>query len=197
MKVICDNCKAKLNIPDHKIPKDKTTTLNCPKCKEKIKIPVMKQSKPTSDFALENKFNSLALVCIGDKDLQKKVYSITKRMGFNTQAETTTQQALKKLQYHIYPLVIIDEAFDNSKGLKGIIDKLNSVDMSLRRKICLVLITRQFKTNDNMSALHSSVNSIINQDDATHLENLLPEVLKEHKDFYTIYNASLKLIGRG
>ena len=196
MNVICDNCKTKLTIPDNKVPQNRDSTFKCPKCKEKIRISAMKSEEQDFDFSIENKLNALALVCIGDNDLQKKVHSVVKNIGFNATVVDTSKEALKKLEYHIYPLILLDEAFDQNRGVTRILDKLNAIDMSLRRKICLVLMSRQFNTNDNMSALHTSVNCIINVDDEVHLTNLLPKVLKDHENLYTIYNASMSLTGQ-
>ncbi len=196
MNVICDNCKTKLTIPDNKVPQNRDSTFKCPKCKEKIKISAMKPEEQDLNLSLENKLNALALVCIGDNDLQKKVHSVVKNIGFNAKVVDTSKEALKKLEYHIYPLILLDEAFDQNRGVTRILDKLNAIDMSLRRKICLVLMSRQFNTNDNMSALHTSVNCIINVDDEAYLTNFLPKVLKDHKNLYTIYNASMNLTGQ-
>ena len=38
MEVTCEQCKARFNIPDDKVPKDKVIKLNCPKCKGKISL---------------------------------------------------------------------------------------------------------------------------------------------------------------
>ncbi|MCK5162903.1 MAG: zinc-ribbon domain-containing protein [Desulfobacula sp.] len=201
MNVTCPNCKTKLNIPDHKIPKDKDTTFKCPKCKEKVHVPAVKKQKPVKEkpgqilnLSLEERLN--ALVCIEDQDLKGKVYSVIKQMGFNAEAVTNTKAALNKMEYHIYHLVIIDEAFDQKKGVLDIISRMNTIDMSLRRRICLVLVSSKFKTNDNMATLHSSVNGIIHPDDITHLEAFLSQVLSEHKNFYMVYNESLKKSGK-
>lgn len=137
-----------------------------------------------------------ALVCIDGDDLKKKVYSIIKQMGFKVEAVTNTKAALKKLEYHIYHLVIIDDAFDQNKGLSGILDRMNTIDMSLRRRICLVWVSNKFNTSDNMAALHSSVNHIIHQDDIINLKTFLSRALVEHKNFYTVYNDSLKQAGK-
>ncbi|MCK5350446.1 MAG: hypothetical protein KAJ25_13705 [Desulfobacula sp.] len=137
-----------------------------------------------------------ALVCIDGDELRKKVYSLVKQMGLNAEAVADTKAALKKLEYHIYHLVIMDDAFDQNKGFSGILDRMNTMDMSLRRRICLIWVSNKFNTNDNMAALHSSVNAIIHQDDIIHLEPFLSRALMEHKNFYTVYNESLKLAGK-
>jgi len=194
MNVICHNCKTKLNIPDHKIPEDKDTTLKCPKCKEKIHIPAVKQQKQVFHSSFDEQLN--ALICIDRDDVKKKVYSIVKQMGLKVEAVPNIKAALKKFEYHIYHLVIIDDAFDQNKGVSGIIDRLNTIDMSLRRRICLIWISNKFNTNDNMAALHSSVNYIIHLEDIHHMEAFLSRALMEHKNLYTVYSDSLKLSGK-
>lgn len=201
MNVICRNCKTKLTIPDHKIPDGKDTIVKCPKCKGKIHVPGVKQQKSFKEkerqvfhSPFDEQLN--ALVCIDSDDLKKKVYSLVKQMGMNATAVANTKAALKKFEYHIYHLVIIDDAFDRNKGVFGIIDRMNTIDMSLRRRICLVWISNKFTTNDNMAALHSSVNYIIHSEDILHLESFLSGALMEHKNLYTVYSDSLKLAGK-
>ncbi|WP_299978527.1 zinc-ribbon domain-containing protein [Desulfobacula sp.] len=194
MNVTCHNCKTKLNIPDYKISKDKESVFKCPKCKEKVHVPAVKQQKQISNLSFDERLN--ALVCIDGDDLKRKVYSLIKQMGLNAETAANTKAALKRLEYHIYHLVIIDDAFDQNKGFSGILNRMNTIDMSLRRRICLIWVSNKFNTNDNMAALHSSVDTIIHQDDIIHLEAFLSRALMEHKNFYTVYNDSLKQAGK-
>ncbi len=138
-----------------------------------------------------------ALICIGSNDLEKKMISAVKHIGLNTEVATNTKEALKKFEYHLYHLVIIDDEFDSNKGLAGITDRMNNMDMSLRRRICLVWISNKFKTSDNFASLHFSVNAILNQSDISHIEPFLSRTLLEHKRFYTVYNESLKTANKG
>ena len=201
MNVTCQNCKIKLNIPDNKIPKNKESVFKCPKCKEKI--PVSAPGMSQNDLVKEKKSPSLsfedrrnALVCIGDDDLKKKIYSTIEQMGFSVEIVNTTNAALKKMDYYIYHLVIMDKTFDKNKRITGLIEMINGIDMYLRRRMCLVFVSDEFKTNDDMAALHASVNTVIQLDDINHLDAFLSETLMEHKNFYKVYNESLKMAGR-
>lgn len=192
MNVTCQHCRTKLNIPDNKIPSDKDTTFKCPKCKEKILIPAVKPKKIHGP-GLEDRLD--ALVCIDDHDM-KQAHSVIEQLGFNLETAVDTKAALNKMEYHLYHLLIIDEAFDQNRGLSGIIDYMNAIDMSVRRRICIVLVSSRFNTNDNMAALHSSVNNIILREDSLHLEAFLSKALQDHKNFYTVYSESLKQAGK-
>jgi len=138
-----------------------------------------------------------ALICIGSNDLEKKMISAVKQVGLNAEVVANTKEALKRFEYHLYNLVIIDDAFDQNKGIAGIIDRMNTMDMFLRRRICLVWISNKFKTNDNFASLNFSVNAIFNQGDISHIEPFLSRTLLDHKRFYTVFNESLKIAQKG
>ncbi|MCF6246739.1 MAG: zinc-ribbon domain-containing protein [Desulfobacula sp.] len=208
MNVICRHCNTKLVIPDHKVPDHKDATLKCPRCKGSIlihpeKMPEAPYERVAQEKKEQQKRSSLsfedrqrALICIDSDELTKKAQPLLRQMGFNIEIVKDIRTALEKMEYHIYNLVLIDDGFDQQKGLAGIIGRMNTMDMSLRRRICLVLISQKFKTNDNMAALHTSVNSIIRGEDIVHLDAFLLRVLAEHKQFYTVYNESLKQAGK-
>ncbi len=198
MNLTCQHCNTKLSIPDHKLPKDKEATLKCPKCKEKINIgstpsSIDIQNKPQK-ASFEDRLN--ALVCVGKEDLKKKVYSTIRQMGIDATIVLDAKTAMNKMEYHIYHLIIIDDSFDQGNGAKNVIARLNNIDMSLRRRICLVKISDDINTSDNMTALHTSVNAIIHLNDIIHIEAFLTKILSEHKNVYTVYNESLKLAGK-
>lgn len=201
MNIICQQCQAKLTIPDHKLPAKKDATLKCPKCQGKIKIQPAKdlsgfneQRNPAGPAAFQDRQS--ALLCIDSDTIQSQVQPLLRQMGFNIEIVQDTRKALDKMEYHVYQLVLIEDGFDQHQGLSSIIDKMNNLDMSLRRRICLVLISSRFKTNDDMAAMHNSVNSIIRQEDVVHLDAFLLKVLAEHRQFYTVYNDSLRQAGK-
>lgn len=201
MNITCSQCKTKLNIPDHKIPKDKDASIACPKCKAKITIPAAKPAQPPAEhtppasrLSFEDRLN--ALVCVGPPEYQKKLYQSLSRMGFDVRVVNDHKTAISKMEYHIYHLVVLDETFEQYQGTAKILDKMNTIDMSLRRRICLVLLSSGFGTNDNMASLHASVNNILHTNDIAHIESFITRSLAEHKNLYTVYNESLKQAGK-
>lgn len=51
MEITCEHCKAKLNIPDGKIPRDQVVKINCPKCKNRITLDHREAESPASSPA--------------------------------------------------------------------------------------------------------------------------------------------------
>ena len=207
MNITCPHCQAKLNVPDEKIPRDRDSFLKCPKCSEKITVPASRPRTDQQPFdSLEKQFGesslsssqgrSRAMVCLGEGTPSGATMAVLGQMWFEAEVPTNVNQALKKLEYHDYPLVIIDESFDQGRGLSDLIVHMNNLDMSLRRKICLILISRQSSTGDRMAALHASVNHIIGFRDMALLPQILSEALIEHETFYIVYNESMKAAGK-
>lgn len=196
MNVKCEHCQTKLTIPDSKIPKDRATKVKCPKCKGAIPIPASSSAGPAAGAVEESQPGTSALICIGQDQLQHQVQTLVKDAGFNISAAPSAKGALKKLEYHIFPLVVVDDTFDNNSGFDRLIKKFNTIDTSLRRKMCLVYINEKIATGDDMSALRFSVNAVVNRDDMGRFDTILNQVVNNHKDLYTVYNESLKSAGR-
>lgn len=198
MNVTCQQCNAKLNIPDDKIDKNRDTKITCPKCGDKIIITAKNeglsgQKKPIR-FALDDRMN--AIICIGDAGLQKSTHAALKQMGYDIDVANDADTALGNMEYHVYPLIIMDETFDQNLGMARIIEKINDMDMLIRRRTCLVLFSSRYQTNDNMSALHTSVNNILNIKDVAYLENFLVRAVTDHANLYKIFNETLKMTGK-
>ncbi len=206
MNITCPHCKTRLNIPDHKIPRDKDSSFKCPKCQEKVRVLVsqLNLSVPGPQKNEVVKKESLggdqgreqALVCMDDSPARDKLVAAVEGLWFHVEATGFTSVALKKMAYHSYPLVLLSESFDQDKGFKAMATHMNDLDMSLRRRICLVLFSDRLPTGDPMSALHSSVNYIVGSDSLDHVEVILTTALTEHQTFYTVYNESMRATGK-
>ena len=211
MIVTCQQCSARLTIPDDKIPRGREASVKCPKCQGKITIQAPGPVQGTDLQAEKSPVESSAMTpsaplglgerqhvmaCIDSDDLKRAVTPILQQMGFDTQFSPDAKTAIKDLEYHIFDLLIVEDLFDGNRGFDQIIKKMNATDMSSRRKTCLLLVSRTISSNDNMAALRASVNCIINMQDISFLGTFLMKVLADHRNFYTVYNESLKRTGK-
>ena len=220
MNITCPHCKAKLNLPDDKIPKHKDSSFKCPKCKESVHVKAsmpkaasgsvksMDQSKQLSQSKQPKQSNQpkqlrrsgQALVCMPPSPARDRMMTAVQNAGFEIEAPETTVQAFDRLEYRIFPLVIVDDGFDKESKMARY---MNEMDMSLRRRICLIRVSPEVPTGDPMTALHSSVNCVINRkdleqdsEDAALVSDILALALEDHGNFYTIFNDSMKATGK-
>ena len=142
MDVSCDKCQASFKIPDEKVPKGKSFSLKCPKCKEKFTVspPVKKapaaeaETAPTpseppaqtlfdeastdSYDAAERPFDFVeegvetALICEGDPVYRGKIQAALEKLGYQVTYPANARETLKQMRFHVFDMVVIDEKFD-------------------------------------------------------------------------------------
>lgn len=201
MNIQCKHCHSQFNIPDHKIPKEKDSVLNCPKCKEKIIIPAQKSGVGTPagpgagigpETAVQNQPRALILALEGPF-LQPAV-TAAGQLGYAVETAPNPAAAIKKMAYHVYPLVVLEDRFDPHGDILS--THMNTLDMSVRRGICLVLMGRSFTSGDPMTALHASVNGVIGPDNLSQMPGLLSQTIQAHADVYRVFMDSMKAAGK-
>ncbi len=211
MNITCPHCKAKLNLPDDKIPKHKDSSFKCPKCKESVHVKAsrpkaasgsVKSMDPSQQLSQSKQLrpSGQVLVCMPPSPARDRMMTALQNAGFEIEAPETTVQAFDRLEYRIFPLVIVDDGFDKESKMTRY---MNEMDMSLRRRICLIRVSPEVSTGDPMKALHSSVNCVINRkelekdsEDAALVSDILALALEDHGNFYTIFNDSMKATGK-
>ncbi len=227
MEVTCDQCQGKFKIPDEKIPAEQVVFIPCPRCKKKLtldtrttkKLPALTDplrpglsadknliesiSSGTYD-ASEKPFDFLgpgvktALVCESDPGVLPKLRIALKQMGYHTVEPESTTDALKKMRFHSFDLILMNEAFDcASPDDHPILTSLNDLAMSVRRNMFVALITSRFRTMDNMAALNKSVNVVIHLRNLEEIAKILRRAIDEHQAFYSVFQAALTKTGRG
>ena len=222
MEITCDHCNSKLSIADEKLPEGKTAAIRCPKCKNKISIDLTtrhsaggpsKDSKPasnsfnfdegTDDYdAAERPFDFLeeegntALICENDPDIIKQITIVLGIMDYSITTAESVRDALKKMKYHTYNMILVNETFDGSDpDANGLLVYLERLNMDVRRNIFVGMLTRRFASMDNMAALLKSVNITINTKDINSLDRILARGINENDLFYAIFKESLKKLG--
>lgn len=211
MEIVCDSCQSRFKIPDDKIPAGKTAGLPCPKCKERITVTppdqpaggMITNSEENSYDASDKPFDFIeeegntALVCESDADMQKKIISTLNLLEYHVTVSESGRDALKKMRYHQYDLVVINEAFHcadpDSNMVLLYLERLN---MSIRRDMYVAMISNKYRTMDQMMAFRHSVNMIINAKNIDDIGKIIQRGLTDHEFFYRVFKETLKESGR-
>jgi len=226
MDITCDNCKSKFRIPDEKIPAG-IESIPCPKCKNRIVLSASQKtgelnlkeepaghsdseefsfdeaqisdSYDASDkpFDFVEEEGKTALVCESDPERKKQIIEALHIMEFNTNEADNSRDVLKRMRYHVYDLIVLNEKFDTPNNeLNPIMMAIDRLPISTRRNIFVALISDRFRTMDSMTAFQKSVNIIINIKNMEDFGKILNRGITDHESFYRIFKETLKKLGR-
>jgi len=220
MEVTCGNCGKNLKIPDDKIPREKIVRVTCPLCRHKITLDGRKSPGEAGDDLLDPSLDlgeaaedatevgaslgffddetRLALILDHDEERKEKVRGEVEALGFLYVESPTTRDAIGKMRYHHFDLILLAEGFDGQPlEYSPIINSLNHTPMASRRKIFLTLIGDQFQTLDHMTAFAMSANLVINPKDVNNAAKVIKNGLAENERFYKVYMDCLRETGKG
>ena len=220
MEILCNSCKTKLSVADDKLPQGKAASIRCPKCKNKISIDLRAhpENGKAADTAKPNAFNfdegtddydaaerpfdfleeegNTALVCENDPEILKQINIVLGIMDYSVATAETVRDALKKMKYHSYDMMLINETFDGSDpDANGLLVYVERLSMDERRNIFVGLLTQRFPTMDNMAALLKSVNITINLKDIGSIDRILSRGINEYELFYATFKDCSKKLG--
>jgi predicted Zn finger-like uncharacterized protein len=210
MEIICEHCQAKLKIADDKIPQDRTTIVSCPKCKEKITIGNPSATLDTVDDASEEAYDDsgrsfsfaeeegqTVLICEGDPEIRQQLTRDLELMEYFITVAESARDALKKMRYQTFNLIVINENFDApNPDANGILIYLSRLSMDLRRKMFVTMISDRYRTMDRMMTLHRSVNLIINKKNIDEFERILVRGVADYDVFTKVFIDAYKKAGR-
>jgi CheY-like chemotaxis protein len=218
MEVICEHCQYKLNIPDGKIPPGKSARVTCPKCKEKLTVSAPAEETPAAaidEDAFEDFFSftddddegdgdgqkpfdfveeegKTALLCESDPEILSQVSEVLEVLEYYVTVPKSSRDALKKMRYHSYNIVIVNEIFDTQDpDINGVLIYLERLNMEERRDIFVTLLSSRFRTMDQMASFHKSVNIVVNLNNIQDFDKILRRSLADNDLFYRIYRECL------
>ena len=212
MDVTCQSCQARFNVPDEKIPAGKSITAACPKCKNKITIgskataaeaapSPAPQSEADGYDAFEKPFDFVeedaltALICEPDPAIREKLSQAFALMEYRVTPGGDTRNALKKMRYHNYNVIVVNELFDTSSAdANGVLLFLERLPMSVRRNIFVCLLSSRYRTMDQMMAFNQSVNMIINLKNINEFGKILSTGITDNNIFYRVFKETQKSI---
>ena len=214
MDIICTNCSSKFRIPDEKIPAGRVSNISCPKCKTRISLnPEKKTAGNAAGFeesdsngsydASDKPFDFIeeegltALLCEQNPKVRQTVANALKLMDYQITEAESARDALKRMRYHVYDLIIVNESFDTKNpDSNGVLIYLERLGMAVRRNLFVAMISSRYRTMDNMMAFHGSVNLIINIKNIEDIGKILSRGITDSELFFRIYKDTLKDTGR-
>lgn len=216
MEIICQSCQGKIKIPDDKLPPGKAASLNCPRCKAKITVaPSRKEEPQDAEAAFEDLFDfedddgesydatdkpfdfieeegKTALICEADAVLRDKVRPPLDLLEYHVTEVPNSRDALKKMRYHTYDLIILDEYFDTQDpDANPVLIYLERQTMDTRRNVFVTLLSNRFRTMDHMTAFQKSVNMIVNIRNIDDFDKILQRGLADYGLFFKVMKESL------
>jgi predicted Zn finger-like uncharacterized protein len=215
MDIVCHHCQAKFKLPDEKVPAGKTFTVTCPRCKKKLTraaTPPLEPAAPASLAeevaagtydAAQRPFDFLeegaktAIVCENDPEYRIQIQEALEGLGFYITRASSARDLLKRMRFHTFDLVVIDERFDAANpDRNSVLRYFERMPMSARRNIFVALITKRFRTMDAMAAFNKSVNLVVNVTNLDALGKILKRGISDHQNFYRPFMEGLARIGR-
>ena len=217
MEIVCESCQSKFRIADEKLPKDKTAFLKCPKCQNRISVPPPAKDPDGSESpAFEEDFFSFdedesdgyepsdkpfdfveeegktALLCESDPMIKKTIKPVLDVLEYHITEVKNSREALKTMRYRSYDLIVVNEYFDaKNPDANGVLIYLERLNMAVRRNIFAAMITRRFRTMDNMVAFQKSVNMVVNVDNVADFDKILRRGMADSGLFYQAYKDCL------
>lgn len=210
MEVACSGCNSKFNIPDDKIPRNQTARINCPKCKERITIAPRGENNDTftqrnnisdedhnDDYTLDYYDETKLALVMADESINSKIKSAIEERGCKFITIPTIREALLKLRFHQFDLIILADGFDGQEVAGGpIMNYLNHLSMSSRRSIFLTLIGNKYQTMDEMMAFAMSADMVVNTKDLRNFASILKRGIGEYEKFYRVFLDILEQEGK-
>lgn len=207
MEIICESCKAKLNIPDDKVPQGQRITITCPRCKKRNTFD-SGSKKPDSDHASNSTGDmvtpefyeegiKLAMVAEHDSEQKERIIQTLEDMGYKCVVPESTGQAISKMRFNKFDFLLLSDQFDGIELAQNPIRQyLNHLSMSIRRKMFVALVGDKFNTMDQMMAFVMSANVVINRNDMDKLEGILKNSMSDNENFYKVFMATLEEVGK-
>jgi len=215
MDIICQSCQGKFKIAEGKVPAGKTAAVKCPRCKSTIRIAPREEAAAEADAAFDDLFEfdedeadgydaaekpfdfmeeegKTALVCESDALIREKIRPSLDILEYHITEVPNSREALKKMRYHNYDLVVINEYFDTQDpDTNPLLIYLERMAMEMRRNVFVTLLTSRFRTMDHMIAFQKSVNLVLNIRNIDDFDKIIQRGIADFGLFYKVYKDSL------
>jgi hypothetical protein len=139
----------------------------------------------------------LALVMGHDPEQAQKIRAVVEELGYKGVVSPNTRDAIGKMRFHHFDLVLLSEGFDGQPlDNSPILNHMNRLPISVRRRVFLGILGENFKSMDNMMAFAMSANAVINAKDLDKLTSMLRRAISDNEKFYKVFMDTLAQMGK-
>jgi len=209
----CPNCKAPQSakreetsgvLPDlGEVPETTPTprpldeTQDVPVPRKRAGIPVI----PGMEDSIENELEVLGegkyRALVVDNENMDRITPVLKKIQYVITSVKSHDEAINKLTFNTYDLLVLNERFEGCDPNNNPTHKfVEPMTMDTRRKMFVVMIGRNFKTMDNVTAFNRSVNMVMNETDFSNFELILKKSMNEYSNFYSVFKKMLIETGK-
>jgi hypothetical protein len=214
MTISCPSCHATLTIPDDRLPKGKVIAASCPHCKGRVVIdttnpasepaPIPAPAPAAPAAALDSPPPGYGeaelpavLLCVAAPAERDSIAATLKQEGYRIQVARDAADAIERLRFTAYALLILREGFGSPKGeANPVLDHLAGMEMAARRRLHVVLVSPTLRSHDPATAFARSVTLVLHTNDLPHLAIALKRMRAEMDETYQLFLESLRAAGK-
>ena len=147
------------------------------------------------DFITEGTLT--ALVCEPDPAVREKISGDLQELDYQITTPASAKDAIKAMRFHVFDLIVLNESFDTATpGANELLQYLENLNMSTRRRTFVALISEKYRTMDNMAAFSRSVNMVINIKSIGDAGKIIKLGVADNRAFYHVFQETLQKLGK-
>ena len=138
-----------------------------------------------------------AIICESDPQMKDAVNAALKELGYQITEASSARDALKRMRFHVYDVVVLNEIFDApNPDANDVLTYLQGLSMDVRRQMFVSLVSGRYRTMDNMAAFRRSVNLVVNPSNMEDVGKVLKRGISDNTSFYRVFHEAQRKAGK-
>jgi CheY-like chemotaxis protein len=129
---------------------------------------------------------------------RQQILTSLKDAGYAAYAAANSGEALERLRFTAYAVVVVREGFDGpAGGLPSLWETLAETPMGTRRNTYAVFVGPGVASHDSAAAFAKSADVTIHPNDLPHFSDALRRSVAETEQIYRVFREAQRALGRG
>jgi CheY-like chemotaxis protein len=138
------------------------------------------------------------LVCAADPAERQQILASLKEAGYAAHAAANPAEAMERLRFTAYAVVVVREGFDGpAGGAPSLWEALAETPMGTRRNTHAIFLSPNVATHDAAAAFAKSADLTIHPNDLPHFSDALRRSVADREQIYRVFRETQRALGRG